>query len=167
VTPPSEEDHSSSEGMKIAIISLPEITNGNSDVPAGEVSGGPVLISPQTELFLLPPDVISDLMKLTIAGSPVKKAEVSVDGQTWLPANLGEFALPAEAKSLQFRLTAEDGTQTVITREIDKSAPVIASENAPSTSGSNVLLYVLILLGLLLLAAAILTARKKRNTTSN
>ena len=90
-TPPSEEDHSSSDGMKIAIISLPEITIGSSDVPAGEVSGGSVLISPQAELFSLPADVISDLMKLTIAGSSVTKAEVSVDGKTWLPADLGEF----------------------------------------------------------------------------
>ncbi len=147
-------------------MSLPEITGGVVDLPVGVVTGGTVATSTSATSVTLTPDVIGGLLDLTVGGSHVETVEISTDGKTWHNALLGNVALPAEAKTMSVRLTAANGTQTVINHEIDRSVPVVVTANdsteSRSSSTSNFLSYWWVLLILLVLVGIAKAAQKKR-----
>jgi hypothetical protein len=119
---------------------------------------------------VLTPDVVTGLLDLTVEGSKVELVEVSLDGITWQNAMLGSFAMPATAETMSVRLTAASGKQTVIKQSIDRSVPVVVSENDEvvstssdsSSSGSGILSYWWVLLVLLVLVGGFFATKKKR-----
>ena len=160
---PTSEDFSHSEGEIVATVLLPEITDGKTDLPAGEVTGGSIIVTSQAESLAIRPDVLAELFHLTVDGSPVKTVEISTDGKTWLPADIGKIELPKDVSKLSVRLTSDNGTQTVITRDIERAAPASAAISVSSDSASNTMMIVLIILGLLVLVAIALLLNKKRS----
>jgi hypothetical protein len=132
------------------------------DLPVGKTEGGSVSVSPQTESVAITPDVLKELFNVTIAGSKVETVEMSTNGKSWVPASFGALALPAEVKSMSVRLTAENGTQTVITRDVERvETAVVVGESADSGSQS-ILSYWWILLLLFVLLAGAMAVKKKR-----
>jgi hypothetical protein len=163
-TPPTAEDIANDFNESVATISLPEITQGASDLPVGPVSGGSFAVAAQAESLSLTPDVVFELLDLTIAGSKVEQVEISADGKRWVPGNFGDIALPEDASQLSIRLTAEDGSQTVITRDIERTSSSTPAVGTASESGMGAMNLVFIALALLLLLAAAFALKKKRAT---
>jgi len=163
-TPPTAEDIANDFNETVATISLPEITQGLTDLPVGTVSGGSFAVAAQTESLSLTPDVVFELLDLTIAGSKVEQVEISADGKRWVPGNFGDIALPEDASQLSIRLTAEDGSQTVITRDIERTSSSTPAVGTASESGMGAMNLVFIALALLLLLAAAFALKKKRAT---
>jgi hypothetical protein len=118
---------------------------------------------------VLTPDVVTGLLDLTVEGSKVELVEVSLDGITWQNALLGSFAMPSTAETMSVRLTAASGKQTVIKQSIDRSVPVVVSQNDEvvsttadsSSSGSGILSYWWVLV-LLVLVGGFFATKKKR-----
>jgi hypothetical protein len=169
-TPPTPEDVTPLVDDAVTTIGLPEITGGATDLPVGEVTGGTVMASTAATSVVLNPDVVTGLLDLTVEGSKVELVEVSLDGITWQNALLGNFAMPATAKTMSVRLTAASGKQTVIKQSIDRSVPVVVSQNDEvvttssdsSSSGSGILSYWWVLLVLLVLVGGFFATKKKR-----
>jgi hypothetical protein len=169
-TPPTPEDVTPPVDDAVTTIGLPEITGGATDLPVGEVTGGTVKASTSATSVVLTPDVVTGLLDLTVEGSKVELVEVSVDGITWQNALLGNFSLPATAKTMSVRLTAASGKQTVIKQSIDRSVPVVVSQNDEvvstasdsNSSGSGILSYWWVLLVLLVLVGGFFATKKKR-----
>jgi hypothetical protein len=169
-TPPTPEDVTPLVDDAVTTIGLPEITGGATDLPVGEVTGGTVMASTAATSVVLTPDVVTGLLDLTVEGSKVELVEVSLDGITWQNALLGNFAMPATAKTMSVRLTAASGKQTVIKQSIDRSVPVVVSQNDEvvsttadsSSSGSGILSYWWVLLVLLVLVGGFFATKKKR-----
>lgn len=161
-TPSGAEDVANNFKELIATISLPEITQGVSDFPVGEVSGGSIAVAAEIDSLSLTPDALFELLNLTIAGSKVKTVEISADGENWIPSVIGDVELRENASKFSVRLTAENGSQTVITRDIDRSASSSSVVDTTTDSGINTLTFVLIALALLLLLAVAAVVRKKR-----
>jgi hypothetical protein len=169
-TPPTPDDVTPPVDDAVTTIGLPEITGGATDLPAGEVTGGTVMASTAATSVVLTPDVVTGLLDLTVEGSKVELVEVSLDGITWQNAMLGSFAMPATAETMSVRLTAASGKQTVIKQSIDRSVPVVVSENDEvvstssdsSSSGSGILSYWWVLLVLLVLVGGFFATKKKR-----
>jgi hypothetical protein len=169
-TPPTPEDVTPLVDDAVTTIGLPEITGGATDLPVGEVTGGTVMASTAATSLVLTPDVVTGLLDLTVEGSKVELVEVSLDGITWQNALLGNFAMPATAETMSVRLTAASGKQTVIKQSIDRSVPVVVSQNDEvvttssdsSSSGSGILSYWWVLLVLLVLVGGFFATKKKR-----
>ena len=166
-TPPTAEDIANDFNESVATISLPEITQGASDLPVGPVSGGSFAVAAQAESLSLTPDVVFELLDLTIAGSTVERVEISADGKKWVPGNFGDIELSEDASQLSIRLTAKDGSQTVITRDIDRSSSSTPAVDTASESGMGAMNFVFIALALLLLLLAAAFAVKKKRATIN
>ncbi|MEY3266061.1 MAG: hypothetical protein RJA15_507 [Actinomycetota bacterium] len=159
---PSAEDLLPVVNTTVATVALTELTGGMTDLPVGKTEGGSVSVSPQTESVAITPDVVKELFNVTIAGSKVETVEMSTNGKSWVPASFGALALPAEVKSMSVRLTAENGTQTVITRDVERvEKAVVVGESADSGSQS-ILSYWWILLLLFVLLAGAMAVKKKR-----
>jgi hypothetical protein len=159
---PSAEDLLPVVNTTVATVALTELTGGMTDLPVGKTEGGSVSVSPQTESVAITPDVVKELFNVTIAGSKVETVEMSTNGKSWVPASFGALALPAEVKSMSVRLTAENGTQTVITRDVERvETAVVVGESADSGSQS-ILSYWWILLLLFVLLAGAMAVKKKR-----
>jgi hypothetical protein len=168
-TPPTPEDVAPPVDDAVTTIGLPEITGGATDLPVGEVTGGTVMASTAATSVVLTPDVVTGLLDLTVEGSKVELVEVSLDGITWQNALLGSFAMPSTAETMSVRLTAASGKQTVIKQSIDRSVPVVVSQNDEvvsttadsSSSGSGILSYWWVLV-LLVLVGGFFATKKKR-----
>ena len=159
---PSAEDLLPVVNTTVATVALTELTGGMTDLPVGKTEGGSVSVSPQTESVAITPDVLKELFNVTIAGSKVETVEMSTDGKSWVPTSFGTLALPAEVKSMSVRLTAENGTQTVITWDVERvETAVVVGESADSGSRS-ILSYWWILLLLFVLLAGAMAVKKKR-----
>ena len=159
---PSAEDLLPVVNTTVATVALTELTGGMTDLPVGKTEGGSVSVSPQTESVAITPDVLKELFNVTIAGSNVETVEMSTNGKSWVPASFGTLALPAEVKSMSVRLTAENGTQTVITQDVERvETAVVVGESADSGSQS-ILSYWWILLLLFVLLAGAMAVKKKR-----
>lgn len=159
---PSAEDVTPSSNEITATISLIDLTKGITELPVGEIAGDFIAVAPTTEYLSLSRDVVSQLLDLTVEGSKVTKVEVSTDGRTWLPADIGKVKIGKDDSMLSVRLTAENGTQTVITREIERGAPAIVSAPESSDGGLSTMTILLSIFGLLALVAIALLVRKKR-----
>jgi hypothetical protein len=161
---PTAEDLLPVVNTTVATVALTELTGGMTDLPVGKTEGGSVSVSPQAESVAITPDVVKELFNVTIAGSKVETIEMSTDGKSWIPATFGALPLPAEVKSMSVRLTAENGTQAVITRDVERvETTVVVAESADSGSQS-ILSYWWILLLLFVLLAGAMAVKKKRTT---
>ena len=159
---PSAEDLSPVVNTTVATVALTELTGGVTDLPVGKTEGGSVSVSPQAESVAITPEVVKELFNVTIAGSKVETVEMSTDGKSWVPATFGALTLPADVKALSVRLTAENGTQTVVTRDVERvETAVVVAESADSGSQS-ILSYWWILLLLFVLLGSAMAIKKKR-----
>ena len=160
---PSAEDLSPVVNTTVATVALTELTGGVTDLPVGKTEGGSVSVSPQAESVAITPEVVKELFNVTIAGSKVETVEMSTDGKSWVPATFGALTLPADVKALSVRLTAENGTQTVITRDVERvETAVVVAESADSGSQSILSYWWILLLLFVLLGSAMAIKKKKR-----
>ena len=170
VTQPTPDDVNPPVDEKVATIGLLEITRGATDLPVGEVAGGVITTSSAATSVALTPEVVTGLLALTVEDSKVELVEVSLDGISWKNALIGSFSLPATAETMSVRLTAASGKQTVIKQSIDRSVPVVVSQNDEvvsttsdsSSSGSGILSFWWVLLVLLVLIGGFFATKKKR-----
>jgi len=151
---PSSDDAVPKVDEKIATVNLPQITGGATDLPVGEVANGLVTASSTAESLVIAPNVVRELLGVTIDGSPVRKVEVSTDGIKWNDAHVARVVLDKTATTMSVRLTAENGTQTVINKEIVRSVPTESSTPNSSDSSMNLMSYWWILLILFALIGA-------------